>query len=119
MHGGLQKISSKLLAELEFIKVWYARDKVQVIPYKWAWDASETSFVETNVYVFDPEALSADPDNFAEILHLKDISTLKDGADQLGLDPAYVERYLTNPKFVLNLIYILPMELKTYRLTFT
>ena len=66
MHGGLQKISSKLLAELEFIKVWYARDKVQVIPYKWAWDASETSFVETNVYVFDPEALSADPDNFAE-----------------------------------------------------
>ena len=54
LHGGLQKISSKLLSELEFI------------PYKWAWDASETSFVETNVYVFDPEALSADPDNFAE-----------------------------------------------------
>ena len=101
LHGVLHRISSKELAELDIIEFWYVKEKVQVLPYQGAWDASETLSVEANVYVFDPEALSADPDKFSENPPSERyLDILKEGAKQFGLDPAFVERYLTNSKCV-------------------
>ena len=101
LHGVLHRISRKELAELDIIEFWYVKEKVLVLPYQGAWNASKIPSVEANVYVFNPQFVSEDPEKFAENLPSERyLDILKEGAKQFGLDPAYIERFLTNSKCV-------------------